>query len=679
MLLNTFVLPLTTVTATMDDVTTEYRKVEKSDENNINQEIIKSSETFETTKEIDTFVDSTSESFDDKTELTKESTTESTAELTEESTKENIEEPSKSVEKIEQDDQGPYISYNKYVTVVDVKAIFYQNFSWKEKSSAEIHFGKTYLAKGKYEHSNGNVYLSIYDNKDVWLGYLIEEATEVGNGRQGAYQTYGRYVTISNDSYPVHSNFSWEEKNSSKNLYGKTYQARGKYEHFNGSTYLSLYDNNGIWQGYINAKATRVGDGRQGAYQAYGKYVTVSNANYPIHSNFSWKEKNKSKNLYSKTYQARGKYEHFNGSTYLSLYDNNGIWQGYINAKATRVGDGRQGAYQAYGKYVTVTNNTYSTYRNFSWSKLNTSKNMYGKTYEARGKYVHFNGFIYLSLFDSSGEWYGYINSNAVTVSSGQQGVYQSLNRHVIVNNKNYNMWQDFNWNPKQSSSKFYNKGLVARGKYVHYNGSTYYSLYDGSGKWQGYLNSSAATLVSYYEKPTTYYSQMAIGAWYGCAATSLYTALKSKGYANNISLVNFINGLPLSKNNPDEGQIGSPWSAPFTRVISPIGLNKYARKYTSNTEVLTGSSIDRVITEINSGNVVLFWGRYLMDRPDLYENPQHVMIAKGYKVVGGKEYILVQDPGLYTSTDPKAIRWFEKKAFDNYLTKKQRKMMVIR
>ena len=37
----------------------------------------------------------------------------------------------------------------------------------------------------------------------------------------------------------------------------ETYEARYVYRHFNGSNYLSIYDNKGIWQGYINESATR--------------------------------------------------------------------------------------------------------------------------------------------------------------------------------------------------------------------------------------------------------------------------------------------------------------------------------------------------------------------------------------------------------------------------------------
>ncbi len=576
--------------------------------------------------------------------------------------------------------EGIYQVYNKYVTVLNKNYETYNNFSWSKRDSTQNLYGKTYKASGKYNHVNGSTYLSLHDENGKWYGYVNEKATQVGAGAEGTYQSYGKYVTITNKNYSTYSDFSWSKKGSSQTIYGKTLKASGKYNHFNGSTYLSLHDSSGKWYGYINENATSLGDGAQGVYQSYGKYVTIINNNYSTYSNFNWTVKNTTKNMNEKTYHAKGKYNHYSGATYLSIFDGNGKWQGYINEKATQIGLGKQGAYQAYGKYVTITNANYSTYSDFLWTKKSSTNQMYGKTYHAKGKYNHFNGLTYLSLFDSKGNWYGYVNANAVKVGDGQQGAYQSFNRHIIITSPNYDMWQNFDWKLKQKSSQYNQQGLIAKAKYTHFNGSTYYSVYDAFGNWKGYINATGTKVVSYYETPTTYYSQMAIGAWYGCAAASLYTGLRAKGYAGNVTLVNFINGLPLSDSNPDVGQIGDPWgNTPFKQVISPIGLNKYARKYTLNTEVITGSSIDRVITEINSGNIVLYWGRYLMERPDLTENPQHVMIAKGYKVVNGKEYILTQDPGLNTSTDYRAIRWFEKNDFNNYLTKKYRKMMVIR
>ena len=72
---------------------------------------------------------------------------------------------------------------------------------------------------------------------------------------------------------------------------GKTVKATGKYSHVNGATYYSLYDNKNKWLGYINAAGVKTTSNAQGAYQAYGKYVTLTKKNYTIWGNFNWSSK----------------------------------------------------------------------------------------------------------------------------------------------------------------------------------------------------------------------------------------------------------------------------------------------------------------------------------------------------------------------------------------------------
>ncbi|MEG0550559.1 MAG: DUF4430 domain-containing protein, partial [Vagococcus sp.] len=253
---------------------------------------------------------------------------------------------------------------------------------------------------------------------------------------QGDYIKDGRYVTINKKGYNTWSNFNWKKRNSTDELVGETYQARGKYKHENGSTYLSLYDNDGKWHGYINEKAVNIGDGKQGAYIKDGRYVTITKGNYDIWSNFGWKKRNFSGDLLNQTFQARGRYKHMNGATYYSLYNDKGEWQGYINANATKVADGKQGAYISDGRYVTISKGNYDIWSNFNWKKRNSSKNVLNETFQVRGRYEHMNGATYYSLYNNKGEWQGYINANAAKVANGKQGAYIKDGRKVTINKK---------------------------------------------------------------------------------------------------------------------------------------------------------------------------------------------------------------------------------------------------
>src|SRR5699024_11172743 len=150
---------------------------------------------------------------------------------------------------------------------------------------------------------------------------------EIAN-QAGFYQSYGKYITIKVKNYDLWQNFNWKKRNKSVDYYGKSLQARGYYDHYNGSRYLSVYDNKGYWVGYINEKGTELSNGKVGFYQPYGKYVTVQKNNYDLWQNFNWKSRNHSSKYVGKTLQARGYYDHYNGNRYLSVYDNKGYWVG---------------------------------------------------------------------------------------------------------------------------------------------------------------------------------------------------------------------------------------------------------------------------------------------------------------------------------------------------------------
>lgn len=150
-----------------------------------------------------------------------------------------------------------------------------------------------------------------------------------------------RYLTIMNNNAPLYDNRNLSKvKQTSQTLYQKTYHA-AHYYIINGKKYYSLYDNNDKWMGYIDEIYLSSSDehGKGGEYLKYGKYVTITKDNYTIWNNFNFSRKrNSTKNLYQKTYLAKGYYNHFNGSRYLTLYDEDNNWVGYLNKNATTLG-----------------------------------------------------------------------------------------------------------------------------------------------------------------------------------------------------------------------------------------------------------------------------------------------------------------------------------------------------
>ncbi len=388
--------------------------------------------------------------------------------------------------------QGIFKKVNVFLTLKRQDVNLYQNFDWQLKSKKATIFSETLQARGVYQHFNGKIYYSLYDGQGNWQGYVDSIDVTVAEGKQGTWKKADKYVRISKNNYTIWQNFNWIKKNNTSNLMDKTLQVRGYYNHFNGSVYYSLFDGQGKWQGYVNKNAVTETKNKQGDWIKTSKYVTISNKNYKTYSNFNWQVRQSTSSLMNQTFKATGRYEHFNGSTYYSLYDKNDKWYGYVNKNAVKEGVGSQGAFIVSKDFVTVTNGNYDVWQNFSWKKKKSSKSLLNKTYQVKGYYKHINGGTYYSLYDNKGNWQGYLNANAAKVAPGKQGIWFGMNKRGTIYKSGYTVWNDFNWTKKGTTNSMMNKKYQIKGYYNHFNGDTYYSLYDGNGKWQGYLNSNA-------------------------------------------------------------------------------------------------------------------------------------------------------------------------------------------
>ena len=93
---------------------------------------------------------------------------------------------------------GPAISYNYRVKVTKKNYKLYKNFKWK-KSKTKV-YKKTYVAKYRYDHKNGNKYLALYTKGGKFVGYINKKAVKrLGSAtqpEQGKAYTYGKRVKI---------------------------------------------------------------------------------------------------------------------------------------------------------------------------------------------------------------------------------------------------------------------------------------------------------------------------------------------------------------------------------------------------------------------------------------------------------------------------------------------------
>ena len=153
---------------------------------------------------------------------------------------------------------GPAINYNYRVKVTKKNYKLYKNFKWK-KSKTKV-YKKTYVAKYRYDHKNGNKYLALYTKGGKFVGYINKKAVKrLGSAtlpEQGKAYAYGKRVKIKSKKYKLYKNFKW--KKSRTKVYKKTYVAKYRYKHENGNKYLALYTKSGKFVGYINTKAVKV-------------------------------------------------------------------------------------------------------------------------------------------------------------------------------------------------------------------------------------------------------------------------------------------------------------------------------------------------------------------------------------------------------------------------------------
>lgn len=327
-----------------------------------------------------------------------------------------------------------------------------------------------------------------------------------GQGQGGAIPD-NRYATITKDNYTIWQNFSWKKKADSKDYLGQTLQIKYRYEHINGSTYFSVYDNQGTWIGYINAGGTKTTDGAQGSWQSKETYVKFRSTG-TVYRNFNFDSTAiVSEEMLRNLYKVTGTYRHFNGVVYDSVYDLNGKWIGYIDSAKLSVEN--QGPAISDERYTTVTSANYSIWQNFSWKMRASSSSYLHQTLKIKYRYEHLNGSVYFSLYDNQDNWVGYINANATKVADNAAGAVLFSGQYGTVTSKNYSIWQNFSWKEKNKSANVYGQTLQVKRYYNHFNGSTYYSLYDNRGTWQGYINSggmkmadnAAGSAQSYHKK----------------------------------------------------------------------------------------------------------------------------------------------------------------------------------
>lgn len=195
---------------------------------------------------------------------------------------------------------------------------------------------KTYQIKEVY-HFNEQAYYLLSDTTSE-LGYVVASAVKPTTFSQGSELPHGeeKYFVAVTETNALWKDFS-QAPQSTKSILRKTLKSKGYYLDFDGTRYEVLVDRNGAQQGIVKTSALK-DTNAGGIYQSAKKYVTFVKNNSPIYNNFALSVRSKTNTYYLKTYEARGFYLHFNGTKYLTIYDNKGKWIGYVPENFVKTG-----------------------------------------------------------------------------------------------------------------------------------------------------------------------------------------------------------------------------------------------------------------------------------------------------------------------------------------------------
>ncbi|MDW5471251.1 trypsin-like serine peptidase [Staphylococcus equorum] len=144
--------------------------------------------------------------------------------------------------------------YDKDVTISKEKIVVWSDFLFSKKISLKnIKLGNVYKAKYFFKHNNGHTYLSLYDNKNKWIGYFNKrDVTDLTPTH------FNKKVKVSEKNFPIWNNLYFDNQNNiSTHYYNQTFTAKYIYTLGNKKQYYSIYDSKNRWIGYIDVNATK--------------------------------------------------------------------------------------------------------------------------------------------------------------------------------------------------------------------------------------------------------------------------------------------------------------------------------------------------------------------------------------------------------------------------------------
>ncbi|WP_204123157.1 hypothetical protein [Lacticaseibacillus mingshuiensis] len=325
-------------------------------------------------------------------------------------------------------------------------------------------------------------------------GQSVQAASR--NGAAGAevgqaQTSVSGYVTVTAGNFKVWTDASLQRSvMTTASLKNRTFRVRSSVQPHD-VRYLELIDQNGAEIGFLNENAT-LQTNANGACLEVDRYVTVTKGNYALAQDLSGHAAKTTAAILNQTFRVKYVHPAASGINYLSLYNGTGKLVGIVDEGAVAAAPGSYGSCVQENRYVTITATNFKLYRNFAWQVARTSASVANQTFYVKYSHRAISGATFLSVYDKNERLVGIINESATDAAKGPQGTAELGHWYARVATKSAVVWRDFSWKTRAAGSTYTSQRLTVRGRYHHFNGGVYLSLYTSAGKWVGYVNQAS-------------------------------------------------------------------------------------------------------------------------------------------------------------------------------------------
>lgn len=228
------------------------------------------------------------------------------------------------------------------------------------------------------------------------------------------------YAIIKTLDYPLWNSIELQEKiGKSDNHIGEIFKISGIYRYNNGRCYAELYTDQQQFIGLINTNACTISNVPAAPFEPNEYLASIVKENYPLWQDLTLQTYyEKSTTHFKQTVQVLGSYRHFNGLSYLSIYDAQHCWLGYINSaalkKAKFEGEAKVGSYFAVGQKGKI-KHSLQTWSDLSFEHFNDQTLIEGLEVFVRGQYYTLRGESYYTICTKDKErWLGYVHEKDI-------------------------------------------------------------------------------------------------------------------------------------------------------------------------------------------------------------------------------------------------------------------------